>query len=411
MNAEIVAVGTELLLGQIVDTNSAELSQTLAGLGINVYYHSAVGDNPLRMAAVLAQALTRSDVVIVTGGLGPTEDDLTREVLAAVTGRPLVEDPAALAHVQGYFRATGREMTANNLKQARLPRGASILPNPRGTAPGIHLEHGGVHVFCVPGVPTEMRTMVKESVAPRLAAIMGGGAVIRSRTLKFYGIGESALETRVVDLMHGSNPTLAPYAGMGEVKLRITARAGSEAAADALIRPLQAELEARLSEYLYGYDDDTLEAVVGRLLSGRGMRVAVAESCTGGLVAHRLTNIPGSSAYVEQGWVVYSNEAKMRELGVPPALIENHGAVSDEVARAMAAGALERSGADIAVATTGIAGPGGGSEAKPVGLVHFACAVKAGAVSSHFRRFRGNREDIKWRAASEALNLLRLSLL
>lgn len=411
MNAEIVAVGTELLLGDIVDTNSAELSRLLAELGVNVYYHSSVGDNPLRMAAVLAQAMIRSDLVIISGGLGPTEDDITREVLAAVTGRPLEQHPDALAHVEGYFRSTGQPMSANNLKQSLAPRGAAILPNPRGTAPGIYLEHNGVHVFCVPGVPTEMRTMVRESVVPRIAALQGTGAVIRSRTLKFYGIGEAALEERVSDLLHSTNPTLAPYASVGEVRLRITARADGPEAAEALIEPVQRELERRLAGYHYGYDDDTLESVVGRLLAERSWRVAVAESCTGGLVAHRLTNIPGSSRYVEQGWVTYSNEAKIRELGVDPVLLERHGAVSAEVATAMAQGALKRSGADLAVATTGIAGPGGGSEAKPVGLVYFACAMRDGTVSAHSRRFRGGREDIKWRAASEALNVLRRAVL
>lgn len=410
MNAELITVGTELLLGDIVDTNSAEISQHLAAMGVNVFYHSTVGDNPLRMAAVISSAMTRSDIVIITGGLGPTEDDMTRETLAAVTGRALIQDESALKHVSEYFRSTGREMTENNLKQALIPQGAHILPNPRGTAPGIHLQVGRVHVFCVPGVPTEMRTMWAESIVPAIAALHEEGALIRSRTLKFYGIGESTLETKVSDMLHSQNPTLAPYAGLGEVRLRITARAATVEEAVSLIEPVEAELKERLGVYLYGYDDATLESTVGTMLAEANQSVAVAESCTGGLIAHRLTNMAGSSAYFRQGWVTYSNEAKAQELGVATSLLQEWGAVSDQVVAAMAKGALERSGADVAVATSGIAGPGGATPTKPVGLVHFGCAVRGGDVSAFARQFRGNREDIKWRAASEALNTLRLAL-
>lgn len=412
MNAEIVAVGTELLLGNIVDTNSAEISTALAGLGINVYFHTSVGDNPLRLAAVLGQALLRSELVVVTGGLGPTQDDMTKEALAAVTGLPLELHPGARAHVEEYFRATGRTMTENNLRQAMLPRGAEMLPNPRGTAPGVYLWTGRCHVFCLPGVPTEMRTMWRESVDPRLKRIVAaeGGGVIHSRTLHFYGIGESLLETKVEDLMRGSNPTVAPYAGQGEVRLRVTAKAGSKEEAEAMIAPVESAIKARVGEHLYGYDGENLETVVGRLLAQSSRWLAVAESCTGGLLAHRITNVPGSSAYFRQGWVVYSNEAKVKELGVDPGLLAAYGAVSEPVARAMAAGAKERSGADYAVAVTGIAGPGGGSEQKPVGFVCFGLA-HPGGVESFSRQFRGAREDIKWRSASEALNAVRLALL
>lgn len=410
MKAEIISVGTELLLGQIVDTNSVEIAQSLAELGIGCYFHTSVGDNPLRLASVLAQALVRSQIVIVTGGLGPTEDDLTKEALAAVAGRRLLLDPRALEHVQEFFRATGREMPENNRRQAMLPEGAEMLPNPRGTAPGVYLNVQGAHVFCLPGVPTEMRTMWKESVVPRLAEISGGPAVIHSRTIRFYGIGESALEERVKDLLHSENPTVAPYASVGEARLRITARAETKEAAQAMIDPVAQEILARVGEYAYGEGDDSLEGVVGRMLSERGIWMATAESCTGGLLAHRITNIPGSSAYMRQGWIVYSNEAKQKELGVDPASLERYGAVSEEVAGEMAKGALERSGADIAVAVTGIAGPGGGSEEKPVGTVCFGVAT-AGQVRTVSRRFRGNREDIKWRSASEALNLVRLTLI
>ncbi len=407
MNAELIAVGTEILLGDIVDTNSSEISQQLAAMGVNVYYHSTVGDNPLRMAAVLSAAMVRSEIVIVTGGLGPTEDDMTREILAAVTGRPLVQHDGALQHITEYFRSVGREMTSNNRKQALIPQGAEIIPNPRGTAPGIHLTFGRTHVFCVPGVPTEMRTMWAESVVPTILELEGQEAIIRSRTLRFYGIGESTLEERVSDLLHSDNPTLAPYAGLGEVRLRITARAATIEEVSSLIQPIEDELKARLGEFLYGYDDASLESTVAQLLTDSNRTVAVAESCTGGLVSHRLTNIAGSSTYFRQGWVTYSNEAKMRELGVPEALLEELGAVSGPVAAAMAQGALARSGADVAVATTGIAGPGGATATKPVGLVYFGFAVRDGEVSSFSRQFRGHREDIKWRSASEAINTVR----
>lgn len=411
MNAEIVSVGTELLLGSIVDTNSAELSASLAELGVNVYFHTSVGDNPLRLAAVLGQALLRSDVVVLTGGLGPTQDDLTKEVLAAVTGLPLELHPEARAHVEGVFKAAGRPMPPNNLRQAMLPKGAAMLPNPRGTAPGVYLKAGRCHVFCLPGVPTEMRAMWSASVAPRLRRIAAGeGGVIHSRTLHFYGIGESLLESKVEALLKGSNPTVAPYASLGEARLRITAKAGSVEEAEALIAPVEAEIVERVGEYLYGYDGENLETVVGRLLTEGSKRLAVAESCTGGLLAHRITNVPGSSAYFGQGWVVYSNEAKVKELGVDPDLLRAHGAVSEQVALAMAEGARERSGADCAVAVTGIAGPGGGTAAKPVGHVCFAVAHPGGG-ESFSRRFRGSREDIKWRSASEALNAVRLALL
>lgn len=411
MNAEIVAVGTELLLGNIVDTNSAEISTALAELGVNVYFHTAVGDNPLRLQAALGQALLRSDLVIVTGGLGPTQDDITREALAAVSGHPLELRPEARAHIEQCFKATGRPMTENNLRQAMLPKGAQMLPNPRGTAPGIYLQAGRCHVFCLPGVPTEMRAMWRESVAPRLKELVREEeGVIHSRTLHFYGIGEALLESKVEDLLKGANPTVAPYAGTGEVRLRITAKAASLEEARALIAPVEARIKERVGEYLYGYDGENLETVVGRLLTETSKTLAVAESCTGGLLAHRITNVPGSSAYFRQGWVVYSNDAKVEELGVDQALLEEHGAVSEPVARAMAQGARERSGADFAAAVTGIAGPGGGTGAKPVGFVCFGLA-HPGGTRTFSRTFRGGREDVKWRSASEALNALRLALL
>lgn len=411
MNAEIISVGTELLLGEIVDTNSAELAESLAALGVNVYYHNTVGDNVARLVATLSQSMERSDLVIVTGGLGPTEDDITRECLAQVAGVPLVLNERALEDIREFFHRLGREMTANNERQAYLPQGATMLANPMGTAPGIWLTVGNAHVICLPGVPKEMRAMWRSEVIPRLEALVGNEQVIRSRTLRLFGIGEADLATRVADLLEGSNPTLAPYAGNGEVRLRMTARAPSDDEAFRLMEPVEAELRARLGNLIYGYNEATLESALGELLTRAGKTIAVAESCTGGLIAHRVTNVPGSSAYFGQGWVTYSNEAKARELGVPWDLLNRHGAVSPQVAAAMAKGALAQSGADFAVATTGVAGPGGGTPAKPVGLVYFSCARKDGMVQTHSQRFLGPREDIKWRAANAALNMLRLVLL
>lgn len=409
VDAEIISVGTELLLGEIVDTNSAEISESLAQLGINVFFQSCVGDNPLRMAALFSQALVRSQVVIITGGLGPTEDDRTKEVLARVGGVQLRLDPQALAQVERYFQVTGREMTENNKRQAMMPEGAEILENPRGTAPGVYWQVAGRHVFCLPGVPTEMRTMWRESVVPKIAQIAGVNGAIFSRTLRFFGIGESSLEEKIEDLVKGENPTVAPYAGSGEVRIRITARENTQERARQMIEPVEKELRARLGQFIYGYDDDTLESVVGRLLTEKGMSLATAESCTGGLLGSRLTDIPGSSAYYRGGWIAYSNEAKVQELGVDAEVLAAHGAVSEEVAAQMALGAQARSKADFAVSITGIAGPDGGSAEKPVGLVCFGVAGPEG-VQTTTSRFTGAREDVKWRSSNEALNLIRLAV-
>lgn len=406
LKAEIIAAGTELLLGETVDTNTAEISTWLADLGIGVYFHQTVGDNRLRMAAALSHALLRSNLIVITGGLGPTEDDMTKEVLAAVSGRPLYLHEESLAEIAAFFAARGRTMSENNRRQAMLPQGAEVLKNPIGTAPGVYVEINGAHVFCLPGVPSEMRAMWRESVVPILRRLVDGPYVISSRTLRFYGIGESDLETQVSDLLHGHNPTLAPYAGPGEVRLRITARASSEAEALRLIEPLEKEIEARVGHALYGKDDETLEGVVGNLLRETNRTLALAESCTGGLIAHRITNVAGSSTYFKQGWVVYSNEAKASLLGVDESVLKTHGAVSAECAAQMAIGALERAESDVALSVTGIAGPGGGSEHKPVGLVYFGLAG-FGEVKTFRRVFPApNREQVKGRSSSEALYLL-----
>lgn len=404
--AELVMVGTELLLGQIVDSNAAYLAQQLAGIGLNVYHKTTVGDNWTRIAEVLARALDRADVVITSGGLGPTDDDLTKEVLAAVMGRRLLLHEEALEALKGWYRRQNRDMSESNLKQVMLPEGAEPISNAIGTAPGVLLDAGNRVVVCLPGVPAEMRSMMEQTVIPYLRERFGQGAIIRSRTLRFCGIGEAALAERVRPLLQGSNPTVAPYAGSGEVKLRITARAESEEAALALIEPVQRELEQLAEPYLYGYDDDLLEDVVGRLLVAQNRTLAVAESCTGGLISHRLTNVPGSSRYFMEGLVTYSNEAKMQLLGVSPQTLESFGAVSRQTALEMAAGVRRRGGTDVGLASTGIAGPGGGSDEKPVGLVYLAVAV---GERLWWRRLQlvGDRERIKMLSAQHALDGLR----
>jgi nicotinamide-nucleotide amidase len=409
MKAEILAVGTELLLGQVGNTNARFLSRVLADLGIDVFYHVTVGDNPHRLDDALRTALARSDLVLVSGGLGPTMDDITRERLAEVTGRPLVPDAVSLARIEDVFRRRGVTMPASNRKQAMLPQGATTIANPVGTAPGVLLEVRGQTVILLPGPPAELVPMTQDSVVPYLRARLepsDGRAVIRSRVLKLVGIGESAAEAQIADIIAAQgNPTVAPLVGEGEVQFRITAKARDQTAAEALIAPVEAAIRDRLGGYVYGRDDDTLEGAIGRLLVRRGGRVAVAESCTGGAIACRLTGIAGSSAYFERALVVYSDQAKVELAGVAPALLERHGAVSREVAAALADGVMRRAGTDFGLGVTGIAGPGGGSEGKPVGLVCFGLAG-GGPTVTFERRFAGDRSEVRRRAAAYALELL-----
>ncbi|BAS27651.1 competence/damage-inducible protein A [Limnochorda pilosa] len=408
MRAELVMVGTELLLGQIVDTNSATLAARLTQVGVDCYYVSTVGDNWMRMAEVLSHALGRSEVVITSGGLGPTQDDLTREVAAAVMGMPLEERPELWAGIERYFRESGRVAPAANRKQALVPRGGEPIPNPVGTAPGLWLERNGRTLICLPGVPWELERMLDETVIPRLARRAPQG--LHSRVLRFVGIGESHLEAALEDLIREQGRvTLAPYAGPGEVKLRLSVRAPSKEEAEGLLTPVVGEILRRVGVYCTSRDDEPLEVVVGRLLRERELTLAVAESCTGGLIGDRLTDVPGSSAYFLGSLVTYSNAAKERELGVPAAVLERHGAVSRETAEAMARGVRERLAADCGLAVTGIAGPGGETPTKPVGLVYVGAAVGEKVVVEE-HRFRGERRAVKERSARAALDLLRRSL-
>jgi nicotinamide-nucleotide amidase len=406
-SAEIVTIGTEILLGDLVDTNTAWLSARLATLGVGVYRHTTVGDNRHRIADTLKEAASRADLVITTGGLGPTSDDLTNECLAAVTSREMVEYPEARAHVDEMFRRFGREPTANNYKQALFPEETELIPNPLGTAMGALLEAEGTLFATLPGVPSEMRGMFEETLQP-LIRNRSDGSII-SRTLWFAGIGESALAEKVQDFLDATDPTVAPLAGQGKVRLRITTRAATQEEAEERIAPVEEEILARLGEYYFGDDDETLESAVARLLQAQHSTLALAESCTGGLLAKRLTDMPGSSEYFKEGLVTYSNESKERLLGVPHEMLAEHGAVSEPVARKMAAGARKLSGADLGLSVTGIAGPDGGTEEKPVGLVFVGLsdAEVTFAERLDLSAWARSRDAIRERSANWAFDLLR----
>lgn len=411
--AEIVSVGTEHLVGQIVDSNARYLSAALADLGIAVYFRSTVGDNARRVQDVFRQALERVDLVLSTGGLGPTDDDLTVAAAAEALGLPLERNEEAWAHVQEFFRSRRRPLTVQQEKQAMVPRGARIVPNTRGTAPGVIVEHLGKTLIFVPGVPREMKGMMEDHVIPYLRSRgLGGREVIRSRILRITGLGESVVEDRVRDLMRaGTNPTIAPYAHTGECHLRITAR-GTPEEVDRLIAGTEGALRQRLGETIYGVGDAPLEEVVAGLLAARGMSIAVAESTTAGLISHRLTRTPGASAFLDGGIIAYSNAAKRRWLDVPDALIERHGAVSAEVARAMAESVRAQAQTKLGIATTGIAGPAGATPEKPVGLVYIALAHDEGTETREMRfGTEPGREGVKYLASQVALDMIRLHLL
>ena len=411
MGAELLTIGTELLLGQIVDTNASWMAQQLAEAGVDVYYKSTVGDNWGRIEAAIRLAMSRADVIIMTGGLGPTEDDLTRDVLAAVLDRPLRLDPHVLTAIEQRFAHRRVAMPENNRKQAMVPDGAEVLHNPRGTAPGLWIRHGRSALVCMPGVPSEMKPMLLDQVIPRIRQAFDIQSQIVSRVLKTCGISESTLYQRIGDYFRDMrNPTIGVLAHAGEIHVRLTCKGEDASEIACQLNNLEAKIRARLGHLIFGRDDEKLEAVVGRLLRERKATLSVAESCTGGLVASRLTDVPGSSDYFERGVVAYSLEAKERLLHVPAGLVERHGVVSLEVARAMAAGVRRMSGTALGLATTGIAGPSGGTPEKPVGLVCAALAWDGGDGAREFRLL-GDREQVKYRGAQMALEMLRRHLL
>lgn len=408
MIAEILSVGTELLMGQIANTDAQYISRRLAALGIALYRHTTVGDNPARVKEALGEALSRADIVITTGGLGPTEDDLTKEMVAEYFGLEMKLNEESLAAIEEFMKRAGHTMAESNRKQAWFPVGARILPNACGTAPGCVVEARGKAVAVLPGPPHELKDMFDRQLAPYLEE--RSGAHIESRFLRVFGIGESNLENRLRDLFHCDNPTLALYCGPGEVQARITAMAPDSGAAQALIAPVEAEIRRRLGNHIYGEGmDNSIEQVVFELLKARGETVSFAESCTGGLLAARLVGVPGASGVLEESHVTYSDAAKARVLGVKRETLDTHTAVSAPCAREMAEGARRVSGADWAVSTTGYAGPDGGADGTPVGTVYIAVAGKAGTEVEECH-FRGSREFIRALTASWAFNKLRLEM-
>lgn len=404
MTVELVSIGTELLLGQIVDTNAAWLSARLAEVGVGVYRRSTVGDNRERIISALQEALARADGVITIGGLGPTDDDLTREAIATVLGEPLVLDEGEAERIRVFFAARGREATDRQLRQAMRPVSGQPIPNPNGTAPGLYAEWNGKPILALPGPPNEFKPMATEHVLPRLAA-RTGGRVIRSRVLRLCGVGESDAEAQLHDLIQSENPTLAPLAKLGEVHFRITARADSPTDAEQKIAEMEREVRARLGAYIFGVDETTLEQAVVQRLIEVGQSLVIAESCTGGLLGHRITSVPGSSEVFLGGVVSYSNALKESLLGVPREILETHGAVSEPTAQAMAEGVRVRLGGWWGVGITGIAGPSGGTPEKPVGLVYIGISDPSATVVRS-QVFPGDRETVKYRATQYALWLL-----
>jgi len=405
MKAEIICIGTELLLGDIVNTNAYVIARALKEIGIDVYYHTSVGDNFERIKEIFTTAWKRSDIIITTGGLGPTRDDITKEAIAKALNLKMILNNEAMSKIEEFFKKINREFTENNIRQAFIPEGAEIIPNEVGLAPGVLLEKDDKVVIMLPGPPFEMEPMLKNFCIPYL--YKKSGAIIYSRVLKFYGIGEAALEEKLIDLIDSqSNPTIAPYAKMGEVTIRITAKAKNKEEALKMIEPIEEEIKRRVGKYIFAFDDQRIEDVVGKMLIEKGLTIAIAESCTGGLIAHKLTNIPGISQSLDRAIVSYSNRSKVELLGVSSLTIEKWGVVSEKTAEEMAKGVRKSSNCDIGLSVTGIAGPDGGTSEKPVGLVFIGYSDRNTTFSRKFY-FKGQRNEIKERAANAALQLLR----
>ncbi len=407
MKIEIVAVGSELLTPDFQDTNSLFLTAGLNSVGLDVAFKTIVGDDAADLARVLRTALGRAGLVLCMGGLGPTEDDRTRETLAGLLGRKLVFDPVLRRRIRERFRLHGWPMTASNLKQCYVIEGAEVLPNPNGTAPGLWIADGRRRIALLPGPPREIRPMFEDHVLPRLAGL--GRGLMSRRVIRLTGLGESAMETRLrpVYALVPPEVSVTTLAAPGDLSIRLTYKGpGPAEAAAAVLDRLERAVVRRVGPWIYSRDGVDLADVVGAALESRGLTVACAESCTGGLLGHRLTGRPGSSAYFLESAVVYANEAKVRRLAVPAGLIARHGAVSAPVARAMALGIRASSGADFGLAVTGIAGPGGGTPAKPAGLVYIALA-RGGRVEVERRIFSGGRANVKFQSSQKALAMLR----
>ncbi len=413
MNAEVLCIGTEILLGDIVNTNGAYLAQQLAALGIDIYHQSVVGDNPGRLADSLKLALSRADIIITTGGLGPTYDDVTKRTVADCFGLGMELHEPSVRKIEALSELRGIKLTPNNMLQAEVPAGATVFFNDNGFAPGIAVEQGGKTVIMLPGPPSELRPMFRDRVIPYLERYTGD--TLRSRTIHIFGMGESQVEDTLRNMMTASqNPTIAPYAKQGEVQVRVSAKAKTAEAAYALADPVVTQICGILGDVVYGVDIGSLQAAAVRPLLDKKLTAAVAESCTGGQVSAALTDISGASEVFGCGVCAYSNDIKQKLLGVRGETLAQYGAVSEQTAREMAAGVRALSGADIGVSVTGIAGPGGGSAEKPVGLVHFAVDTAAFQYAAHYNLSRGHKDErssIRNLATLHALNLIRTAAL
>lgn len=410
MVVELISVGTEILLGNIVNTNAAYLSERCAELGLSLYYQGVVGDNAERLRDMIETAKSRADIIILGGGLGPTKDDLTKEIAAEAMGFQLVEDEHTKQRIRDYLETRGFEITENNWKQALVPEGGIVVDNENGTAPGIIMEKEGKHVILLPGPPNELKPMFENQIYPYLNALEPG--TIYSKTVKVCGVGESKAETMISDLIDAqTNPTIATYAKTGEVHLRVTAKAEDEKEAKKLVKPMVKELKNRFGNHIYTTDTDiTLEKSIVDLLKANELTVSTVESCTGGMLSARITDVPGASEVFKSGYVTYSNKSKRKLVGVKKSTLDKHGAVSSNVAKEMANGAAMFTKADVTVSITGIAGPDGGSEEKPVGLVYIACHVCGNTVVKEYH-FKGNRSKIREATVSAALILMRECIL
>ncbi|MCR4690304.1 MAG: competence/damage-inducible protein A [Lachnospiraceae bacterium] len=406
MVVELISVGTEILMGNIVNTNAAYLAEQCNVMGLVCYYQTTVGDNEKRLTETIKTAMSRADLIILSGGLGPTKDDLTKEICAKVCKKELVEDKASKEAIKDFFQKRGKKPTENNWKQAMVPKGCIVLDNPNGTAPGIIMEEEKNTLILLPGPPNELVPMFADKVIPYLKSKQE--AVMVSQTVKIVGVGESSVAAQIDDLFEKqTNPTIATYAKVGEVHLRVTARAEDEKKARKLLKPMIKELKNRFSEHVFTTDPDvTLEQSIVDLLVDNDLTVSTVESCTGGLVAGRLINVPGVSEVFKMGHITYSNKAKRKIIGVKRSTLDKYGAVSEQVAAEMAKGGFGMTKADVTVSVTGIAGPDGGTAEKPVGLVYIGCCVK-GKVTVKKYNFSGSRAKIREATVSAALVLMR----
>lgn len=407
MVVELISVGTEILLGNIVNTNASFLGEKCAILGLSLYYQTSVGDNAKRLEETILTALSRSDVIILTGGLGPTQDDLTKEVVAKVMDRALVEDEHTKENIKEYFKNSQTKIISdNNWKQALIPEGSMVVDNNNGTAPGLIIEENKKSVILLPGPPDEMIPMFMNDIYPYLNKLQP--ETIYSQMVKICGVGESTAETMIQDLIsEQSNPTVAPYAKIGEVHIRVTAKAKDEEEAKNLIKPVVKELKARFGKNVYSTNEnETLEETVVKLLEKNDLTVTTAESCTGGLFAARLVNVAGVSEVFREGFITYSNKAKRKLLGVQKSTLKKYGAVSEKTVKEMAKGAVFATDSDVCIAISGVAGPDGGTEEKPVGLVYIACYIKDKVTVREFY-FKGERSKVREQSVVKALTLLR----